>query len=664
MYLADTLLNVSRLPKVQRTMTIFKYTKAQLYRLGQTCKLMLAAEYWQRLKDLGIRAAVRGCRAGKKKTKQQSTSHIPTRVTQRPSADRVHKGRQHGRGIYKHVATVDSLASTVSIRTLAAITIKHRSATKMCLLNPCSVCNKTSVLQDFVTDHNIDLMVLTETWLKGDDRDNAILAELQPHGYLSKHKARQGRGGGVAFMHPSTLSVTRAEHSVSSPPQYASFEELQCLVHTVPAVRLAAIYRPPPSKTNGLNYKTFYAEIGNYIEQLVLTPGALVIAGDFNIHVDDQSDKEAADFLSLIELFGLKQHVSGPTHRTGHNLDLVLARNRDSLAPTVSSQDHCFPDHFPVFCDLSLTTEYSRLQEVTYRKIKAINADCFIRDVSASVLCSTSATTYLDADVALYNTTLSTIVNMHAPEKTRMIPARQQPGWYNEDIRVAKQSRRQAERLWRKTRLTVHHDMFREKCRLASAQIQESKKQYYLALMTDSKSDARKLFGIVNNLLGRRKETVLPTNQPASALVDMFSRFFNDKIANIHRDIGSSNSSDPFGDLLLPVSATMDTLPPVSSDELFNVIMASSSKSCNIDPLPTSLLKTSVAPLLPFLTDTMNKSMSTGVVPHGFKVAQVSPKLKKACLDQNILANYRPISNLTFLPKVLERVVAARLVAY
>ena len=93
--------------------------------------------------------------------------------------------------------------------------------------------------------------------------------------------------------------------------------------------------------------------------------------------------------------------------------------------------------------------------------------------------------------------------------------------------------------------------------------------------------------------------------------------------------------------------------------------MASPSKSCNIDPLPTSLLKTSVAPLLPLLTDTMNKSISTGVIPHAFNVAQVSPKLKKACLDQNILGNYSlAFSNLTFLYKVLEQVVAARLVAY
>ena len=124
-------------------------------------------------------------------------------MTQRPAADRVHKGRQHGRGVYKHVATVDSHTATVRSRTSAAITCKQRSAIKMCLLNPCSVCNKTSILQDFVTEHNIDLMVLTETWLKGDDRDNVILAELLPPGYTIKHKARQGRGGGVSIMHPA-----------------------------------------------------------------------------------------------------------------------------------------------------------------------------------------------------------------------------------------------------------------------------------------------------------------------------------------------------------------------------------------------------------------------------------------------------------------------------
>ena len=188
--------------------------------------------------------------------------------------------------------------------------------------------NKTSVLQDVVTDHNIDLMLLTETWLKGDDRDNVILAELQSLAMQSSTIPDKAARGSCHHAPHSTLSVTRVDHSISSPPQYAYFEELQCHVHTMPAVRLAVIYRPGPSKTNGSNYyKTCYAEIGNYIEQLVLTPGALVIVGDFNIHVDDPSDKAAAEFPSLIESFGPKQHVSDPTHRTGHILNSVLTRD-------------------------------------------------------------------------------------------------------------------------------------------------------------------------------------------------------------------------------------------------------------------------------------------------------------------------------------------------
>ena len=57
---------------------------------------------------------MRGCREGKKETEQQSINHISTRVTQITSADIVHKGRQHGRGIYKQVATVDSHTRAVA----------------------------------------------------------------------------------------------------------------------------------------------------------------------------------------------------------------------------------------------------------------------------------------------------------------------------------------------------------------------------------------------------------------------------------------------------------------------------------------------------------------------------------------------------------------------
>ena len=65
--------------------------------------------------------------------------------------------------------------------------------------------------------------------------------------------------------------------------------------------------------------------------------------------------------------------------------------------------------------------------------------------------------------------------------------------------------------------------------------------------------------------------------------------------------------------------------------------------------------------LLPTLTNIINESLSSGMVPTSFKTATVKPLLKKPTLDPNNLKNYRPISNLPFLSKVLERIVLLQL---
>ena len=74
-------------------------------------------------------------------------------------------------------------------------------------------------------------------------------------------------------------------------------------------------------------------------------------------------------------------------------------------------------------------------------------------------------------------------------------------------------------------------------------------------------------------------------------------------------------------------------------------------------PHHSSLLKKCANAIVPIITKIINISMETGVVPDSFKVTHVRPLLKKPSLDRNILKNYRPVSNLNFLGKTLERVV-------
>ena len=86
--------------------------------------------------------------------------------------------------------------------------------------------------------------------------------------------------------------------------------------------------------------------------------------------------------------------------------------------------------------------------------------------------------------------------------------------------------------------------------------------------------------------------------------------------------------------------------------------MSAPSKSCSMDPLPTCLLKKGIDVLLPCITSIINRSLEVREFPATFKHGLVTPLLKKSDLDHEILKNYRPISNLPFLGKMIERLVA------
>ena len=68
--------------------------------------------------------------------------------------------------------------------------------------------------------------------------------------------------------------------------------------------------------------------------------------------------------------------------------------------------------------------------------------------------------------------------------------------------------------------------------------------------------------------------------------------------------------------------------------------------------------------LVPVITRLVNSSLSIGIVPTAFKSALLTPLLRKPSLDGDILKNYRPVSNLPYLSKVLEKIVLSRLLNF
>ena len=108
----------------------------------------------------------------------------------------------------------------------------------------------------------------------------------------------------------------------------------------------------------------------------------------------------------------------------------------------------------------------------------------------------------------------------------------------------------------------------------------------------------------------------------------------------------------------------LDDWSAVTDDEVEKLIASALNKTCQLDPAPTWLVKEMRALLAPFIALLFNRSLAVGCFPTEFKQAVARPLLKKSGLDAGDLKNYRSVSNLSFLSKLLEKVVQVRLQAF
>jgi hypothetical protein len=92
---------------------------------------------------------------------------------------------------------------------------------------------------------------------------------------------------------------------------------------------------------------------------------------------------------------------------------------------------------------------------------------------------------------------------------------------------------------------------------------------------------------------------------------------------------------------------------PATIDEIRKIIQKAPSKSCELEPIATYFLKTCLESIVHFITEIVNTSFTEECVAKSFKEAIVRPLLKKPGLDKDVLKNYRPVSNLLFISKIL-----------
>ena len=259
---------------------------------------------------------------------------------------------------------------------------------------------------------------------------------------------------------------------------------------------------------------------------------------------------------------------------------------------------------------------------------------------------------------------MHTVHDKHAPPPLQKVITHNSSPWFEstrDELFIAKRERRQAERKWRNTKLTIFKDFHRQTKHKVSKLVHIAKCKYYTERIAMA-SSSEELHQIVNTLSNSHPPKILPTIYPSADLPSISIKHITNKVEKPRATIASEHVTSTR--VTGTTAATFPSFEKMSQLTVKECILNSAPKSCELYPIPSKLLIECLYSILPYLTDLFNSSLASGIFPQCFKSALITPTLKKGCLDHNDLNNHRPVSILCFIAKILEKLVLSKVSTY
>ena len=340
-------------------------------------------------------------------------------------------------------------------------------------------------------------------------------------------------------------------------------------------------------------------------------------------------------------------------------MDFAILLKSDNLIDSCSVHDLAISDHYFLEGQINILKIEKRFKDITYRNWKNFDMNKFQTQLeNDNFFFSTPIIDSLDKCTSNYNHKLRSYLDNQIPLITKSIKISSDVPWFSNEIRTQKKIRRRLEQTWKKTKITSDKNNYVQQRNLVKALVEKAKKDYYTNYVNKNTKNPQTLWSSINTLLYRKSVPTIPDGEDVA---NRLSRYFKNKIVDIRNNFAPTCQVD---ENVINENIRLSTLNPVSVDEIKKVIAELKDKSSPRDPIPTSLLKTYSEILSPTLCSITNCSLISGVIPHSEKISIITPIIKNKKGDKNELSNYRPVSSITTLSKIMEKIVYARLMTY
>ena len=539
-------------------------------------------------------------------------------------------------------------------------------------LNINSIRNKIYNLADIVSDR-IDILLITETKI---DHTFPITQFLMKSYSEPLRLDRSAFGGGLL------LYIRKDIAFKNLPLKISGIECIFCEITLAKKKWLIIGFYNPDKSLIAKNISILEENVSHYLNSY----DNILVLGDFNAEITNDT---MANFASVYHFKNLiKSQTCFKSSKNPSCIDLILTNKPRSFQNSSVLETGLSDFHLLTFTVLKTTYRKRPPKIIRYRDYKKYSFNSFQKDLESCLLKTNISKLSNDS----FHSLLIELVNHHAPQKTKYLRGNDQP-FMTKQLRKEHMKRTMLLNKFRKNKTEQNFLAFKKQRNYCVKLLRDTKKSYFGNLEPSDIANNKKFWKTVKPLFSDKTVTsgdILLTEgediiSDTNAIAEIFSSFFSNAVKNLKIENSEAfcrqHSEEVHPD---PVKAAIEKYqqhPSIKkikecfpcnnkftfrktslaevTKEIDNLVLT---KAFPIDSVPPMILKNHIKTISPKIEMDFNKAIANGIFPQNMKLADVTPLFKKE--DKHLKSNYRPVSILSSISKVFERLMHTQINKY
>lgn len=505
-----------------------------------------------------------------------------------------------------------------------------------------SLCSNFVAFRDFVVDGQFDIFGLSETWLS----EKIASSSLTIPDYNIIRSDRIGRGGGTTFYIKKCYKFQNLE----LPASESGLEQLWISIKiNGKNICFGTLYRPP-----NVNLLGCLTDLENSISTFLPSYDMLVFGSDFNVDLLTNNNSKIV-LMNFFEKYGLHQTVKVPTRITNSNsslIDIIVTSCSDMITDTETLLMDDISDHCLVTCKVNVQRKTAGVRFSTFRDYKNFNLVEFDHDMYNMDFDKIFVLHEVDDIVNHFTKLVTYLFDKHAPYKKVRFTKPPAP-WITTNIKFMMRLRNKALTKFKKHKTEAAWQDYKQLRNLVTSSLRNEKKAY---LSYQFKTNPKEFWLTLRRL---NIHPGMPSHHEDTGTADEFNEFFINSVPKLCIDDNTNTYLQTYMSSKFLDDSNLFNFLEVDEKSILRVVREIKSNAKGCDGIDKGMIDLILPHLLRHITFIINTCIKKNHFPAAWKIANIIPTAKNS--NPVRLSDYRPISILPFLSKVLEKIMHKQL---